>query len=262
MPKDRLSVQERFWSHVNKTSSCWLWTGAINQTGHGKFNFNGITMGAHRAAWILTYGAILPGIHVCHICQTPACVRPTHLRLGSVSDNARDGNRRPYRYLRLQDWRKPTLSPQERFWAKVDKSGGPEACWPWTGAQDKTGYGYFGESAKSHWLAHRYAYTLAYGSIAKDLFICHRCDNRPCCNPLHLFAGTHTDNMRDSKAKKRNAWGERAGPSRFKEAQIYEIRKLEGAMTPTKVAELYDTSKVHVWRIWKRLIWNNLPEQE
>jgi len=261
MPKSHIPIEQRFWSHVHKTRSCWIWTGAINAKGRGYFNFDGTTMGAHRAAWILTYGHILPHIHVCHICQTPACVRPSHLQLGSVSDNASDGNKRPYRYPKLENWKKRVLSAEERFWIKVDKSGGPDACWPWIGALQNNGYGRFGESAGKGWLAHRYAYTLAYGPIADNLFICHTCDNTSCCNPLHLFAGTHTENMHDAQAKKRHAWGERAGPSRFTTAQIYEIRELEGLVTPTEAAKRYETSKVHIWRIWRRHIWKDLPEQ-
>lgn len=86
------------------------------------------------------------------------------------------------------------------LWGRVDKSGGPEACWPWTGARHK-GYGMIGIARKKHG-THRVAYALATGDPG-DLHVCHACDNPPCCNPAHLFLGTHQDNMRDLVAKGR-----------------------------------------------------------
>lgn len=101
----------------------------------------------------------------------------------------------------------------ERLQAKVDRSGGPDACWPFTGCRFKSGYGAISAGAgkrNTALYAHRVAWQIAHGRpIPPGLSICHRCDNRPCCNPSHLFLGTTADNMRDMRTKGRHTHGER-----------------------------------------------------
>lgn len=93
------------------------------------------------------------------------------------------------------------------FWARVDKRGGPEACWPFTGAAFTGSRG--GRSYGAvRWLgkvckAHRVAYELAVGPIVPGLVTRHFCHNPPCCNPAHLSLGTPADNRRDMLAAKR-----------------------------------------------------------
>ena len=97
-----------------------------------------------------------------------------------------------------------------RFWSKVDKSGGPEACWIWDAARSSKGYGVFtvdGDNVS----AHRYAYELAFGPVPAGLLVCHSCDVKLCVQPAHLFAGTAGDNIRDARDKGRLATGSRHG---------------------------------------------------
>lgn len=75
----------------------------------------------------------------------------------------------------------------DRFWAKVDRSGGPSACWPWLAARTARGYGRFKIDGKTV-RAHRYAYEQTTGAIPPGWEIDHTCANPPCVNPVHLRA--------------------------------------------------------------------------
>lgn len=94
----------------------------------------------------------------------------------------------------------------ERFWEKVVIN--TDGCWGWTGAIDpKTGYGRIGAGGRGTGVkgAHVVSYELHYGPVPEGKEVCHRCDNRSCPRPGHLFAGTRSDNMKDCFAKARGA---------------------------------------------------------
>lgn len=82
---------QRFWSRVTKTDSCWLWSGKPNKVnGYGRIHVNGAGMGAHRFSYVLAHGDIPSGMIVRHSCDTPLCVNPDHLLLGTDWDNVQD----------------------------------------------------------------------------------------------------------------------------------------------------------------------------
>lgn len=99
---------------------------------------------------------------------------------------------------RLRGERRPLA---ERLWEKV-AIGGPDECWPWLASVDSGGYGHLDDGTGRVCKAHRIAYTLTRGDPG-ELHVLHRCDAPRCCNPAHLFVGTHRENMRDRQEKGR-----------------------------------------------------------
>lgn len=93
----------------------------------------------------------------------------------------------------------PTCTPEDRFWAKVEKG---EGCWEWQGARHPHGYGQV-RIAGICVFAHRYSWQLANGPIPGGLNVCHHCDNPKCVRPDHLFLGTQRDNLQDMAGKGR-----------------------------------------------------------
>lgn len=137
----------------------------------------------------------------------------------------------------------------ERFWPKVDKRG-PDECWPWKASLDSGGYGQIslgGRERPTH--AHRVSYELAFGPIPDGMYICHRCDNRICVNPTHLFAGTPTDNVRDMMSKRRARFCPKGARRRacLTLEQVAAVRDAEG--TQAEIAARFGIHQTHVSRI-------------
>lgn len=111
-----------------------------------------------------------------------------------------------------------------RFWKKVDKRG-PDECWPWLASFGFRNYGKF-KLGKTYVAAHRVAYMLTYDDFNPKLNVCHTCDNPSCCNPKHLFQGTHSDNMTDKVNKNRQAKGADVRPPKLTKEQVVDLREL------------------------------------
>lgn len=76
-----------FWSHVEKTETCWNWTASKMKGGYGKLRFNGKDYAAHRFAYEMTGNTIPDGMDLDHTCHNPACVRLDHLRVATRKQN-------------------------------------------------------------------------------------------------------------------------------------------------------------------------------
>ena len=86
----KASMEERFFQKVNKTDSCWLWTGSLTSRGYGCFGVAGKTTAAHRYSYQIHTGEIPQGLIICHSCDVPSCVNPEHLWAGTYADNMKD----------------------------------------------------------------------------------------------------------------------------------------------------------------------------
>jgi hypothetical protein len=150
----------------------------------------------------------------------------------------------------------------ERFWDKAHKT---EGCWNWISSKHRNGYGYICVVRRSR-LAHRVAWELTNGPIPAGLLVLHRCDNRRCVRPDHLFLGTQADNLRDmdAKGRRRNAdvRGEKNPAAKLTALQAQEVRLRyqPRVMTRSRLAVEYGVSKALIDKILSNDVWADVIE--
>lgn len=142
----------------------------------------------------------------------------------------------------------------DRFWAKVNILSSDQ-CWNWTDQPTRYGYGQFKINNKT-WRAHRLAYLISKGDIPSGLYVCHSCDNPMCCNPSHLWLGTHADNCADRNNKGRTARGKQIWSCKLTELQVEEIKS--SMLTYAEIGRIYKISDVQARRIRLGLSWQGL----
>lgn len=140
------------------------------------------------------------------------------------------------------------ITPEERFWSKVEKG---EGCWEWTaGVATNNGYGRFWvDVERQHEVAHRYAWEITNGPIPDGLSVCHHCDNPACVRPDHLFVGTHAENLQDAVLKGKIAT--------LTPSDVRKIRKLRNKtnLTQAEVAERFGVGRGAVEHIERGTTW-------
>lgn len=112
----------------------------------------------------------------------------------------------------------------------TDRSGGEDSCWEFTGARNKSGYGWMhvgsqADGSRTRMLAHRVAVLLSGVDIPDGMFVLHTCNNPPCCNPKHLTLGDHAENMRQMVSAGRQEKSDRHHAARLTSEQVKEIRE-------------------------------------
>lgn len=145
-----------------------------------------------------------------------------------------------------------------KFWTKVNKT---ETCWLWTKAVCKSrGYGRItiDKISKS---AHRVSWELTYGPIPHGMSVLHKCDNRICVNPDHLFLGTQKDNMIDMVSKGRSSRGSKNAFAKLTEDKVLNILQDKTSL-PEILAAKYNVSRrlialIKQRKAWKHVIWQN-----
>lgn len=147
-------------------------------------------------------------------------------------------------------------SLSDAFWKYVTP-GDSQLCWEWQGHRVASGYGHlsFGQATNKVKAAHRISWEIHYGPIPDGLWVLHKCDNRACCNPSHLFLGTAKDNFDDMLQKGRQ--GKDFGILRADD--VREIRRLasEGESLRT-LATTYGVLTGHIRRIVKGDRWGGV----
>lgn len=151
----------------------------------------------------------------------------------------------------------PRSNKKSDFWFRVDIRGLDE-CWPWKGSHSKSGYGKISFAGKD-WRANRLAFFFLTGQ--KPPAVLHTCDNRSCCNPAHLFAGTNGSNNKDraTKGRSHRPAGELHPLSKLTAAAVVEIRALahEGVPRPA-IAEKFKIHRGYVDQIVRGDRWRHL----
>jgi hypothetical protein len=145
----------------------------------------------------------------------------------------------------------PRIDPISRILSRIDYRG---TCWIYTGSRSGDGYGVIGIGKKS-FRVHRVMFEEYVRTLVDKEIVCHTCDTPLCCNPEHLFAGSHSDNAidRENKGRANRPFGEKHGNSKISNAQRNEIiARRKSGETLKSIASDYGIAFQHVALVCKK----------
>ena len=155
-------------------------------------------------------------------------------------------------------WKKN--AKEQPFTEKFNKSyviNVKTGCWEWTKTINPGGYGITYKKNKPT-VASRASWELYKGNIPKGMVVCHRCDNRKCVNPDHLFVGTQKENIQDALSKNRFSTGERNGSAKLNHKKVEEIRNCTRVFeTKKEEAKFFGVSRKTIYSIKRNLTWRD-----
>ncbi len=152
----------------------------------------------------------------------------------------------------------------EDVWKRINKKS-DEECWNWIGVISKTGYGHMRINYKHH-LVHRIVYKEICGSIPEGMCVLHKCDNRSCCNPKHLYIGTYKDNSCDmiNRGRKASQIGEKNNASKLTNEEINQIKFLfsTGKYFQKELGKMFGVTQSNISCIVRDVTWKFIKMEE
>lgn len=149
------------------------------------------------------------------------------------------------------------LNAKERFWRNVEKT---ESCWNWIGGKRNNGYGVIFANGRDG-SAHQFSYEIHRGPIG-SMHVLHKCDNKVCVNPDHLFLGTNRDNVDDKVKKNRAPRGSMHGMAIGRDRIVASVRLMrlmyEDGASAEQIANMTGRAYKTVLRVLKHQRWTNV----